>query len=137
MALKVINEGEREMLNRIVGDTGDTIWLRLFDNNMTPDEADSGDSYTESGGTGYAQIPLYGDSWTIATAAGDTTAATYAEQTFTYSAGDTLYGYYIVEEAGYEDGDSVILIAERFTDGPYTVPGGGGTVKVTPRIQLE
>lgn len=140
MALKVTNLGEVELLNRILnpgGDSvGDTLWLRLYDNDITPAEGDTNTTYSESGGTGYGEINLRGDSWTITTEGGDTTHADYAQQTFTYSGGDTCYGYLIVEKAGY-GGDSVIVIAERFSDGPYTIPGGGGTIKVTPRIELE
>lgn len=136
MALKAVNIGEREILKKIVGDTGDTLWLRLFDNDVTPAEGDTNNTYSESDGSGYTQIGLKGDSWTISTEAGDTTHADYAQQTFTYSGGDTLYGYYVMEKSGYE-GDSVVLMAEKFTDGPYTIPGGGGTVKITPKIQLD
>jgi hypothetical protein len=139
MALLAPNAGEREMLARIVGShapgAGDTLFLRLFDNDVTPAEGDTMGTVSESDGTGYAAIALLGDSWTISTAGGDTTSATYAQQTFTYTAGDTLYGYYITTFD--EGGDSVLFWHEEFSDGPYTIPGGGGTVKVTPRIQLD
>jgi hypothetical protein len=139
MALLVNNIGEREMLARIVGAhvfaAGDTLFLRLYDGDTTPTEGDTYAKYSESDGTGYAAIALLGDSWTIATAGGDTTAATYAQQTFTYTAGDTLYGYYVTTRD--ESGDTIILYAERFSDGPYTIPSGGGTVRITPRVELE
>ena len=135
MALLAPNAGEREMLKRIVGDTGDNLTLRLYDNDITPAEGDTIGTYSISGGTGYGDTLLTGDSWTIETAAGDTTAATYAQKSFVYTGGDTVYGYYIM---GLDSaGDSVVLIAEKFSDGHYTIPSGGGTINITPRIELE
>ena len=139
MALLVNNIGEREMLARILGShivgNGDTLFLRLYSNNLTPDEGDSIGLYTESTGTGYSAIALNGDSWTIATGGGDTSYATYAEQTFTYTSADTLYGYYLTTKN--EAGDTLVFWSERFTDAPYTLPSGGGTIKITPRVQLD
>ena len=147
MALLAGNEGEILMLKRILGDqgsgdtTGDSLFLRLYDNDYTPLEGDTWLSFSESDGTGYAAIAIPGDSsggsgWTYATGGGDTVSATYAQQTFTYTAGDTLYGYYVTTRDG-ATGDTTVLWAEKFTDGPYTIPGGGGTVKITPRVQLD
>lgn len=142
MALLVGNIGETLMLKRLLGQqafgdtTGDSLYLRLFDNDYTPVEGDSIGAFTESDGTGYAAIWLKGDSWTYAEGGGDTVSATYAQQTFTYSGGDTLYGYYITTRDG-DNGDTTVYWAEKFTDGPYTIPGGGGTVKVTPKVQLD
>jgi len=147
MALLAGNQGEILMLKRILGsqssgDTlGDSLFLRLYKNNYTPIEGDTWLSFTESDGTGYAAIAVPGDSalgsgWTYATAAGDTVSATYTQQTFTYSGGDTLYGYYVTTRDG-ATGDTTVLWAEEFTDGPYTIPSGGGTIKITPKIQLD
>ena len=147
MALLAGNQGETLMLKRILGDqrsgdtTGDTLFLRLYDGDTTPTEGDTWLKYSESDGSGYAAIAVPGDStsgfpgWTYATGAGDTVSATFAQQTFTYSAGDTLYGYYVTSRDA--AGDTTVLWAELFTDGPYTIPGGGGTVKVTPKISLD
>ena len=139
MALLAPNEGEEQMLRYITGNevfaSGDTLKLKLYDNDITPAEGDSFSTYVESTGTGYGDTTLQGDSWTFAIEAGDTVHADYAQQTFTYTGGDTLYGYYITSKD--DVGDTIVLWAERFTDGPYTIPGGGGTVKVTPRIELE
>jgi len=147
MALLANNIGEAEMLARIIGAhdgsaAGDSLMLRLFKVDITPAEGDSLLEYVESDGTGYVAIAITGDSttadaWTYATGAGDTVSATYIQQTFTYTAGtgDTLYGYYVTSKN--EAGDTVCMWAEAFTDGPYTIPAGGGTVKVTPKIQLD
>jgi hypothetical protein len=147
MALLAGNQGEVLMLKRILGNqksgdtTGDSVTLRLYDNNYTPVEGDTWLAFSQSGGSGYAAIEIPGDTvggsgWTYATGAGDTTSAVYAQQTFTYSGGDTLYGYYVTTRDG-ATGDTTVLWAEEFTDGPYTIPAGGGTVKVTPKLQLD
>ena len=147
MALLANNLGETLMLKRILGEQsqgdtdGDTVFLRLYRGDTTPVEGDSAAKFTQSTGTGYAAIAIPGDTtggsgWTYATGAGDTVSATYAQQTFTYTGGDTLYGYYVTTRDG-ATGDTAVLWAERFTDGPYTVPTGGGTIKITPKLQLD
>ena len=139
MALLVNDIGEQEMLARIVGKhapgAGDTLVLRLYDADRTPVEGDSISLYSESDGTGYAAVTLEMASWTIGEGAGDTSYATYAQQTFTYTGGDTLYGYYVTTADS--AGDTLVYFAEKFSDGPYTIPSGGGTIKITPRIQLD
>jgi len=61
------------------------------------------------------------------------TLAEYPEVTFAYTGAEAaIYGYYITNNAG-----TVLHIAERFTDGPYSIPTGGGEVRVTPRIKLD
>ena len=140
MALLAPNEGELQMLRFITGnevfEAGDTLRLKLYDNNVSPAEGDTFSTYTESSSTGYGDTILVGDSWTIEkSGGGDTVSAACEQKTFTYTAGDTLYGYYITSKD--DTGDTIVLWAEEFTDGPYTIPGGGGTVKVTPRIELE
>lgn len=139
MALRAVNEGETQMLRYITGNEvfadGDTLILRLYDTDVTPAEGDTFSDYTESTGSGYSNITLESASWSFAEEAGDTVHADYAQQTFTYSGSDVLYGYYITSKD--DVGDPIVLWAEKFTDGPYTIPGGGGTVKVTPYIILE
>jgi len=133
MALLVPYVGEVEMLNRILNhSTPDDVVIHLYTNNATPAPGDTVGSYTQSTGTGYAAITLTGANWTIATNAG-TTSATYAQVTFTYTGPEpTVYGYYVTNNAG-----TVVMWAERFSDGPYAIPSGGGSVKITPKIQLQ
>jgi len=33
--------------------------------------------------------------------------------------------------------DSILMWAEKFVDGPYIIPAGGGTIKITPRIIMN
>ena len=129
MALIVVNEGEAEFLTRMMKYEGSK--LKLYTSNTTWGEASTIGSCIECSTGGYAQIAL-ATSWTITTPAGGTTYATYAEQTFTFTSACTAYGYILTNSAA-----SILLIAEAFTDGPYTIPSGGGTIKITPRIEAN
>lgn len=133
MALLVPNVGEVELLSRLLNKNApDNVVLHLYTNNVTPDEADVVGTYTEATAAGYSAITLTGASWSVATVTGTTTAS-YAQQTFTFTAAEpAVYGYYVTNNAG-----TVLLWAERFTDGPYAIPSGGGTIKITPKIELE
>lgn len=142
MALLVPNGGEAVMLERLIGidifGAGDTLRLWLYKEtgtDGTPVEGDTFLSYVLSFGD--SEKILLGDTedWTLAQGGGDTVSATYAQQTFTFASGDSLAGYVVTTLS--RGGDTMIFWAEEFSDGPYVIPGGGGTVKVTPRIELE
>jgi len=131
-ALLTPNEGEIEMLRRILNyRTPDNVVLRLFTNNTTPAEAHTIASYTELAKAGYTSKTLTGVNWTISTS-GSTSAGTFAQITFTLTGQCTCYGYYISCSGG-----AKALYAERFTDGPYAIPSGGGSIKITPRLELD
>jgi hypothetical protein len=108
-----------------------TVKLRLFTNNHTPVKGDtwSGASFTECTAAGYAAITLASGSWSIATVSGVTTA-TYAAQTFSFTASATIYGYVITQTIG---GTTTILGAELAGSGPFSCVSGS-TVTVTPNI---
>jgi hypothetical protein len=141
--------GGIEALGRLVGDTytnGDTLVLRLFKNGINPAKGDSAPRFTAATGAGYAPIRLgsaVATPWTITyinPGVGDTAQAVCSQQTFTFTGADSIAGYYITaKSARYlrlsgQAGDTVVICAEKFGDGPYVVPSGGGTVKVTPKI---
>ena len=132
MALLIVDEGEVEFLSRVLNKsaTGDVV-LHLYSNDKTPADADIVSSYTESTGTGYGAITLTGSGWTISSIANVGTAS-YAQQTFTMSSALTAYGYYVTNSAG-----TKLIWAERFTAPPYTLPAGGGTIKITPNFTLN
>ena len=134
MALVAPNVGVQEILRRALNysATGNVV-LRLYSSNTTPGETDTTATYTEATFTGYSAITLTGASWTVTNA--DPSVASYAEQTFTSSAGSqnqAIYGYYVTNAAG-----TVLMRAERFTDGPYTIVNNGDAIKVTPQITLD
>jgi hypothetical protein len=126
MALLVPNVGETELLSRMLNKstTGD-VKIHLYSDDVTPAEGDTVSSYTLI--TDPAAISLTGSNWSVT----DGTAS-YAQQTFTFSGSATAYGYVVTDAAG-----TTLLWSERFTDGPYTIPAGGGTIKITPNISLD
>lgn len=134
MALVVPDVSEVALLKRMLGysATGNEI-LRLYTNDLTPTENTSlvgTNAPTESGVSGYAAITLTAGSWAVSTVAG-TTSGIYAEQTYTYSTSETLYGYYVTDTSG-----TNLLWIERFTGAPFILPSSGGQVAITPTINL-
>ena len=106
--------------------------LRLYTNNITPAYTDVISSYVESSAAGYAGITLTGGNWTVATSSG-TTVANYAQQTFSYTTSESVYGYYVTRV-----GNNQVLWSERFSGAvPFNIPSGGGTVSITPRVTLQ
>ena len=152
MALTVGNGAEREILRRMIGvglagawsgTVGDTLVLKLYKGGKAIAEGDSKFGIIASVGTGYAPIILAPASWTINTpniATGDTTIASYAQQTFTYTGADSVAGYYVTTiraRNATTASDSILMWREAFNDGPYIIPAGGGTIKVTLKIALD
>lgn len=131
MTLAVPNSAEILMLQYLLNmaSPGNQL-LHLFKNDLTPGEATVGGGVTEATEAGYAIITLTGAGWTVAQDAGTTTGM-YSEQTFTFTTGATLYGYYVTTLAG------DLLWVERFSGAPYQLPVGGGEIAVTPQINLD
>ena len=126
MALLVPDVGEVLLLSYALDKVvPGNVFLRLYTNDYTPVEGSVYASFTEATAAGYAEIELEGNDWTIATDTGVTTA-TFAQQTFTFTAASTNYGYWVVNNA-----KNQVLWAERFSDAPHTIPSGGGTEKIT------
>jgi hypothetical protein len=135
MALLVQNDGEVIALEALVNKTApQNLILKLFQNNVTPAETDIASGYTEATFTGYGPITLTGASWGAASAGAPSSIA-YAQQTFTSSAGaqsQAIYGYYLVQASS-----GKVVLAERFSDGPYTIVNLGDQIKVTPTITAD
>lgn len=127
MTLIVPDVGERYALDCIVGKTNGNLKLKLFKNDVTPTESFTVASLTESTATGYAAKTLTAGSWTTATVSG-TSTTTYAAQTFTYTAAESVYGYYVTS-----NDDTKLVWVERFAD-VMNIPSGGGSVVVTPTL---
>lgn len=134
MPLLVPNVGEGVMLKNILNHTApQNQLLKLFKSNTTPAETDTHTTYTVADFTGYSDISLTGTSWSITE--GDPSFAAYAQQTFTSSAGSQnqpIYGYYVTQATS-----GILMWAERFPDGPYTIVNNGDAIKVTPRLELS
>lgn len=128
MTLIVSNIGETTMLESIFKTASpEAFKLKLFTNDYSPVEGTVAGDLTEATGAGYAEIALTRASFTVS---GDT--ASYAQQTFTFTGAEpTIYGYYIVETSS-----GKLILSERFSDAPYAIPTGGGTVKITVNVTL-
>lgn len=130
MALICPNSGELTLLEYLVNKSAPTNpILHLFKNNVTPNEDTVIGDLTEATETGYASITLTGSSWTVSTLVG-ITSATFAEQTFTFTVGADIYGYYVTSNGGN------LLWLERFDGAPFQLPSGGGVIAITPSIEL-
>lgn len=106
--------------------------LRLFTNNVTPAETDTAANYTEASGSGYAAIALLGASW-AAPVEGLPSSIAYPQQTFLFTGAlGAVYGYFMTRAIS-----ARIALAERFTDGPYTVANAGDAIKLTPRLTAD
>ena len=137
MALLVPNQGEEIILSLLVNKTAtytqQDLKLKLYSSNTTPGETDTEATYTEATFTGYSAVTLTGASWTITT--GALTSASYAQQTFTSTAGSqsqNVYGYFLVQVTS-----GKLVYAERFSDGPYVIVNNGDAIKVTPTITCD
>ena len=132
MTMIVANDGDYQMIEAVLNKaTPENLILKLFTNNVTPDKSFTASSLTECAAAGYAAITLAAASWTVTegTGAGTTpTTATYPQQTFTLTAAANIYGYYLV---GATSGK---LYFAELVGGPFVIPSGGGTVKITPNI---
>ncbi len=135
MALVVPNIAEVVMLQRLLGVSanGNQV-LRLYKSDVTPVEGTTIGSgvgqITQTTADGYTAITLATGSWAVATALGTTTAS-YAEQTFTFTTSETLYGYYVTDLSGN------LLWVERFVGAPFILPVSGGQIAITPTVNLE
>lgn len=131
MSLLAPTVGEIELIKIALNKVAATnVRLHLYSNNYTPTATTDLVNFTESTGTGYASVVLTGSSWTVST--DSTTTATYSQQTFTYTGADTIYGYYITTNAS-----TVLLWCELSAGAPYSIPAGGGSIRVTPTIELK
>ena len=132
MTLVVPNQGESLMLQNDVNKLApQDLVLKLFENNITPGESDTELTYAEATFPGYAAIPLTAANWTVTE--GDPTEIAYPLQEFTATgAGNSVYGYYVVEATS-----GKLKWAERFTGAPYTIVNNGDKIQVTPKKTAE
>lgn len=133
MTLEAPTIGEVILLQYIVNMVSPTqLVLHLYKNDPTVDQTLTTSTISEVGaGVGYTPITLIGTSWTTTTPGGQGTAV-YSEQTFTFTTGQTVYGYYITSTSA-----STLLWIERFSGAPFTLPAGGGSISISPRVSLD
>lgn len=135
MSLVVPNGSEVLLLQRLLNvNQSSTVLLKLFKNSLTPSPTTTIGDITEVTHTGYTEITLTDANWVIATDAGGSATASYAEQTFTFSSapvGVDVYGYYIT------DPSNNLMWVERFSSAPFAIPTAGGQIAITSTISLE
>lgn len=132
MTLVVQNNGEGDALEYFTNKSApQNLILRLYQSNTTPAETDVAGTYTEYTATGYSAITLTGASWGTVSEGAPSSIA-YAQQTFTMSGAGDAYGYYMTRASS-----GRIALSERFTSAPFSIPSGGGTIKVTPQITAD
>lgn len=127
------DEAENRVANILFGSTAvdATLYLGLYTSPTSePAETAVVADLTEPSGSGYARITLTRGSWTVTSS-----AATYAQQTFTASGGawGNVYGYFINTASSGTGGK--LMAVEQFSNGPFNI-GDGDSVKVTPSITV-
>jgi hypothetical protein len=88
-------------------------------------------SLTQCTSSGYAPITLVSTNWTTTqTNPAGITTGIYSQQTFTFNTNAIAYGYYVTDTL------NNLLFLERFSGAPFSLPDGGGTVAISPKITL-
>jgi len=125
--------GEALLLSYMLNKTPPAnVRLHLFTSPTTaPTESILLSDITEAADASYVAPALAGASWTITTTSGVTTAS-YPEVTFTFAGAQSVFGYYVTDGA-----NTTVLWIERFSGAPFTLPSGGGTIAITPKITLD
>jgi hypothetical protein len=106
--------------------------LRLYTNNLSPGKSNVIADITQATAAGYSSITLTGAEWTTSSVANVNTAE-YSQQTFTFTTGVTVYGYYVTTT----EVTPKLLWVERFSTAPYILPAGGGEIAISPRLVLN
>lgn len=131
MAIVIANTGKNATLGYLTNNvtTTEDLVLKLYTNDITPNEFDTATTYTEVGSVaGYTFKTLTGSSWVISSG-----VATYPAQTWTFTSSvGNIYGYYAVRAT---TGD--LVFAERFAAGPYNIQTNGDNISVTLNLELN
>ena len=132
MSVVVPNSSEVIILQYITNnDAPENISMRLYANDITPNDGSTTASFIEVIEGGYAVRSLSPNGWTIVS--GTPSQASYAELTWSFTGPvGNVYGYYVTRDTGGE-----VLWAERFTTGPFNVKTAGDEIKVLPRLTLR
>ena len=138
MALVVPDVAEVQMLIRLVGDITS---LPSRNQVMKLYTSPAGDilenftaaSFTEATAAGYAAATMVPAGWTAATVSGTSTATYSPDVTFSFTAAETVMGYYVVDTTS---PTPVLLWAESFSGGPFVLPSSGGQIQITPTLSL-
>jgi hypothetical protein len=108
-------QGKIELFNRFLGiNSTDLLKLKLYSTDRTPSDSDTISEYDELDGNGYSAIEIPLSDWSVVSD-GTNIKAILQTQTFTFSGLITrISGLYLTS-----NDDSLLIYAERFSDGPY------------------
>lgn len=139
MALVVPDVSEVQMLIRLVGDItslpsrNQVMKLYTSPAGNIPDTGTTAASFTEATAAGYTPATMVPAGWTAATVSGTSTATYAPDVTFSFTAAETVMGYYVVDTTS---PTPVLLWAESFSGGPFVLPSSGGQIQITPTLSL-
>ena len=134
MALVVPDEGEIELLKKLLKNTTDTedYLLRLYKNNYVPSGTTTATDFTEANFTNYAEKTIARSDWATPT----TGVTNKAESEVTLQSwtcgtvGNTIYGYYVIGSVS-----GKVLWAEKFASA--RVLEDSDILNVTPKFNLS
>lgn len=110
MALVVSDVGELKLLAWALNGSPENLTLKLYKNDVTPDQDSTASTFTVADFTGYSNKTLTAGSWVAPATVSHKASTTYAAQTFSCSGGSqTVYGYYVVGASS-----GTLIWAERF-----------------------
>lgn len=105
--------------------------LHLYSNDATVNNSTVIGSLTECTSSGYAPITLVSSNWTTTqTNPSGITTGLYSQQTFTFNTNAVAFGYWMSDTLGN------LLLLERFSGAPFSLPDGGGSIAISARVTL-
>ena len=124
--------GELRLLKYMLNNTAASdVHLHLYTNNITPADPDILGTYIEATDVAYNISTLLGSAFTFATV-GVVSTASHSDVMFSFSAAASVYGVYATDST-----NNFLLFAERFSTAPFNLPSSGGSIIVSPSIQLQ
>jgi len=129
MTIQISEKGSENILKYLVGfkPTTETVTLKLYSSNTTPNSLTGAADLTEVTGGGYTSKILGNTDWTVAGS-----VATTSPLVFTFTAGvGQIYGYYLVGNTS-----GLLIASERFSSGPFNITTSGDSVTVTATISV-
>ena len=107
-----------------------TIYVRLFVNDLDPDKDTKIDDIVECSLSGYSAIVLSYSDWEIQSQTYTVQAQTVNYLEFQFNESGTIYGYYLT------DSDGNLLSVEKFYPSPVEVYNDGKKLKFKPLFYL-
>jgi hypothetical protein len=127
--------GEQIVLEALANKTApQSLVLKLFTNDYTPVRGSTSANLTEASGSGYSAATLTPASWSFTAGGSPPGRLEYPAVTFGFT--DALavpvYGYFLVQTSS-----GLLVAAERFSDGPYTIALNGDEIVITPVLTAQ